>query len=136
MIGIQKEHVDLVAKVLDLRLQRQNLVMANITNAHTPKYKARRLEFEDRLQSALAQDVQGKVTRTDKRHMPAVFDAEGFKGTGVKDLNPRVIHGEDSVNMDKEVTILAKNTMLYNALTEIISKSFSGIKKVIQEGSR
>ncbi|MBN2140600.1 MAG: flagellar basal body rod protein FlgB [Desulfovibrionaceae bacterium] len=136
MRGIQEEHVDLVAKVLDLRLQRQNLVMANITNANTPKYKARRLEFEDRLQSALAQDVRGKVTRTDKNHLPAVFEAEGFKGQGVKDLNPRVVHGEDSVNMEKEVTVLAKNTMLYNALTEVISKSFSGLKKVIQEGNR
>jgi flagellar basal-body rod protein FlgB len=129
-------HVELQEKVLDLRLQRQNLVMSNIANVNTPQYKAKRLEFEKDLQSALALDVSGKVTRTNDAHMPAAFDESTFQGTGIKEFKPRYIHGEDSVDLDKEMTVMAKNAMLYNALTEIITKNFTGMQKIISEGGK
>ncbi|MCM0753777.1 flagellar basal body rod protein FlgB [Desulfovibrio aminophilus] len=129
-------HIELQEKVLDLRLQRQNLVMSNVANVNTPQYKAKRLEFEQDLQTALALDMKGKVTRTNDAHMPATFDESSFKGTGGKEFKPRYVHGEDSVDLDKEMTVMAKNAMLYNALTEVISKNFTGMQKIISEGGK
>lgn len=136
MKGLFSSHIDLTAKVLDLRLERQNLVAGNIANVDTPGYRARRLEFEESLQSALALDQRGKVTRTNKMHMPSTFSADGFSGRGIKEFEPRQIFGEDRVDMDKEMAEMGKNAMLYNALTEIITKNFSGLQRVIQEGSK
>ncbi|WP_319468486.1 flagellar basal body rod protein FlgB [uncultured Pseudodesulfovibrio sp.] len=136
MRGLFGSHINLTAKVLDMRLERQNIVMGNIVNVNTPEYKAQRLEFEQRLQSALNQDARGKMTRTQKGHMPAVFDPEGFQGRGVEKFEARHVYGEDSVDLDKEMTIMTKNGMMYNALTSVIKKNFQGMQKVIMEGGK
>jgi len=136
MRGLFESHINLTAKVMDLQLERQNLVTGNIANVNTPQYRTRRLEFEERLQSALNQDARGKMTRTQADHMPAVFDPDGFQGTGIKDFKAREIYGKDQVDMDEEMTIMAKNTMQYNALTSVIKKNFMGLQKAIQQGSK
>ncbi|MEF2145377.1 MAG: flagellar basal body rod protein FlgB [Desulfovibrionaceae bacterium] len=136
MRGLFEPHLDLTAKVLDLRLERQNLVAGNLANVDTPGYRARRLEFEERLQSALALDQRGKVTRTDDQHMPTAFKVDGFRGQGIKEFEPRQVFGEDRVDMDKEMALMGKNAMLYNALTEVITKNFHGMQQIIQEGGK
>lgn len=136
MKGLFEDHINVTAKVLDLRLERQNLVMGNIANANTPEYKPRKIEFEDKLQSALALNMKGKMTKTSSMHMPAEFDPNGFKGEGLKEFRPRYVYGEDSVNLEKEVTTMAKNNLMYNALTSVIKKDFAGVQKIIQEGAR
>ncbi|WP_022662483.1 flagellar basal body rod protein FlgB [Paucidesulfovibrio longus] len=136
MKGLFETHIDLTAKVLDLRLERQNLVAGNLANVDTPGYRARRIEFENELQSALALDQRGKVTRTNSKHMPSAFTVDGFEGKGIKEFEPRQIFGEDRVDLDKEMAVMGKNAMLYNALTEVITKNFSGLQRVIQEGAK
>lgn len=129
-------HINVTAKVLDLRLERQNLVMGNIANANTPEYKPRKLEFEDQLQTALALNMKGKLTKTNKQHMPATFDPNGFQGDQLKEFKPRYVYGEDSVDMEKEVAAMAKNNLMYNALTSVIKKNFTGLEKIISEGAK
>lgn len=131
-----EQNIHLVGKVMDLRLQRQNVVMANVANVNTPKYKARKLAFEEDLQSALQLDAKGRMTRTSKMHMPAEFDVNGVQGKGIADFKPRTVYGEDVVDLDKEMTAMAKNSMMYNALTDIIAKNFTGLQTVIQEGGK
>ncbi|MBG0791386.1 MAG: flagellar basal body rod protein FlgB [Desulfovibrionaceae bacterium] len=129
-------HIQLTGKVMDLRLQRQNIVSGNIANVNTPGYKARRLEFEEKLQSALNQNDLGKMTRTTEAHMPAKFTPDGFKGDGITEFKAREVIGKDSVDLDREMTENAKNTMMYNALAMIIKKNFQGMEKAIQEGGK
>lgn len=134
MKGLFGSHINLTAKVMDIRLERQNLVMGNIANVNTPHYKARRLEFEEKLQSALNQNAHGKMTRTSESHMPAAFESGSFKGDSIQEFKPRHIYGQDAVDLDKEMTVSTKNGMMYNALAQVIQKNFSGMQKVIQEG--
>lgn len=131
-----EKHINLTGKVMSLQIERQNIVTGNIANINTPGYRARRLEFENTLQSALNQDARGKMTRTENDHLPAVFNTEGFQGDLVKNFKAREIYGMDSVDLDKEMTIMAKNAMLYNALAMVIKKNFSGMQKVIMDGSK
>ena len=136
MRGLFASHINLTAKVMDMRLERQNTVMSNIVNVNTPEYKTRRIEFEDRLQKALDLDARGRMTRTNKEHMPVVFNPEGFQGEGVEALKARSVYGEDSVDLDKEMAIMTKNGLVYNALASVIKKNFDGVKQAIQEGSK
>lgn len=136
MKGLFEQHFGVVEKVMDLRLQRQNVVMSNIANVNTPRYKARKLEFEEDLQKAMQLDQKGKMTRTDAKHLPTEFDVNGFQGKGLADWKPRYVYGEDTVDLDKEMANMAKNSMMYNALTDIISKNFNGLQTVIQEGGK
>ena len=130
------DNIALLGKVMDLRLDRQNVVMTNLANQDVPSFKARRLEFEKELQSALDLDEHGKMTRTSGSHLPSAFSAAGFQGNLEMGWKPRVVAGLDSVDMDKEMSIMAKNTLMYNALTDITKRSFEGLQRVITEGGK
>ena len=136
MKGLFEPDYALTAKVLDMRLMRQNVVMSNLANIDTPNYKARRLDFEDNLQRALNLDAKGKMSRTNPEHVPSVFNANSFGPSMEKELPYRIIHGEDNVDMDKEMAAMAKNTLMYNALTTVLKHNFTNLQTVIQEGSK
>ena len=130
------ENLGLLGKVMDLHLERQNLVMSNLANQDVPAYKARSLDFEKELQSALNTGDQGKMTRTSGGHLPTVFNAAGFEGNLEMGWKPRVVQGLDSVNMEKEMSVMAKNTLMYNALADLTKKDFEGLQKVIIDGGK
>ncbi len=136
MKGLFSSHIHLVGKVLDMQLQRQNVINSNLANVNTPKYKPRELEFEEELQKALGLDLKGNVARTSEGHMPSTFSANNFHPEFFKKFTPREVHGEDRVNLDKEMGKLAKNQLHYMALTQVIQKNFEGIKTIIQEGKQ
>ena len=134
MKGLISNTIELTSKVLDLRMERQNLVMSNIANVNTPNYKPKELQFEKQLQQALNLDHHGKMARTADNHLPNTFHPQTFQGQVEQPFEPRYVYGEDTVDMDKEVTTMNKNAMMYNALTQVISKKFKGMNKVIQAG--
>ncbi len=136
MKSIFSDNIALVGKVMDLRLERQNVVMSNLANMDVPAFKARRLEFEQELQAALNTGAKGKMTRTGGGHLPAVFSAGGFEGSMEMGWKPRVVSGLDSVDMDKEMSIMAKNTLMYNALADIAKKDFEGLQRIITDGGK
>ena len=102
MKSLFETHLNLVGRVMDMQLQRQNVVMSNVANVKTPGYKPLKLEFEKQLQEAINSDARGKLSRTNEGHMPAAFDPETFGPEWEKAFKPRVVHGEDRVNLDKE----------------------------------
>ena len=136
MKSLIEPHVNLVGKVMNMQLQRQNVVMSNLANVKTPGYKPRVLEFEDELQSALNLDAKGKISRTHENHIPSAFDPTSFNATWDSELKPRVVHGEDRVNLDKEMTVMAKTSLQYSTMATIMKSSFDGIKQIITEGGK
>jgi flagellar basal-body rod protein FlgB len=136
MKTIFPEDLPLLGKAMDLHMERQNVVMSNLANIDVPAFKARRLDFEKELQAALSLDEQGNMTRTQSGHMPTAFSAEGFQGDLTMGWKPRVVAGLDSVNMETEMNAMAKNTLMYNALTDLTKKDFEGIQRAITEGGK
>ncbi|MFV0422583.1 flagellar basal body rod protein FlgB [Oleidesulfovibrio sp.] len=129
-------HIEVTAKVMDMQLKRQNVIMSNMANVRTPGYKARELDFEKDLQAALALDSKGNIARTDEKHIPAAFDPHTFGPEWTKAFRPRVVHGEDQVDLDKEMSKMSKNTLQYNTLSTVMQSSFQGMKNIIQEGQK
>ena len=136
MKSLYSSQINLVGKVMGMQLQRQNVINSNMANVNTPKYKPRELEFENELQKALGFDMQGNMSRTNEMHIPTAFDPNGFQAEWFHQFKPREIHGEDRVNIDKEMVKLAKNQLHYTALTQVIQKNFEGIKTIIMEGKQ
>ncbi|WP_243311065.1 flagellar basal body rod protein FlgB [Fundidesulfovibrio agrisoli] len=137
MSDLYGANTPLIAKVMDLRLERQNLVVSNLANINIPGYKARTLEFENQLQQAIgSQEMRDNLSRTSGKHVPGTFDVEAYKGESLKEFKPRTIYGADAVDMDKEMTTMAKNSLMYNALTTVMKSNFDGIQKVIMDGGR
>jgi flagellar basal-body rod protein FlgB len=130
------EHIHLVSQVMDLQAKRQNVVAGNLANIDNPHYKARRFHFEEDLQRALELDASGQMNRTDKKHLPETFDARSAAGRLGKELEIRVVEGEDSVDLDQEMAIQAKNAMRYKILAKVLQKGFSGLSDTISKAGR
>ena len=130
------EHIHLVSRVMDLQAKRQNVVAGNLANIENPHYKARRFRFEESLQQALELDAAGPMSKTDQEHLPASFDAQSTAGRLEKELEIRVVEGEDSVDLDKEMAIQSKNAMRYKVLAKVLQKSFSGLSDTIAKAGR
>ena len=136
MKSLFEPHVNLVGKVMDLQLERQNVVASNIANIKTRGYKPRKLEFEDELQSALGLNDMMRVRRTNDKHLPNTFDPSTFTGEASEAFKPRIVHGEDRVDIDKEMALMAKTTLHYTTLATIMKSNFDGLRTVIQEGGK
>ncbi|MBR4741880.1 MAG: flagellar basal body rod protein FlgB [Desulfovibrio sp.] len=134
MKGLFNSQISLVGRVLDMQLQRQNVITGNVANIETPNYKPREIEFEKELQAAMGMDNRGRMSRTNTGHMPSYFNPETFGPEWYKQFKPRQIHGEDRVNLDKEMAKLAKCNLHYSALTQIMTKQFEGINNIIMDG--
>lgn len=136
MKSLFDSNVALTGRVLDLRSERQNVVMSNLANIKTPGYKTLELKWEDELQAALGRDAKGKLSSTNEQHMPSVFNAKTFSGDATHTFQPHTVKGMDSVDLDKEMAKMSKNTLMYNALVTVVKSNFEGLKTVIQEGSK
>lgn len=134
MKSIFSSELGYVAKAMDLRLIRQNVVAGNLANVENPSYKARRFNFEQALQRSLQADEHSGLTLTSEKHLPAPGSLDSVSGELGKENEVRVVQGEDSVDLDKEMAIQAKNTMLYNVLAAVLQKDFSMIGEVISRG--
>ncbi|MEZ4750103.1 MAG: flagellar basal body rod protein FlgB [Bdellovibrionota bacterium] len=123
--------INTLSTALDLYMVRHNVITDNIANAETPGFKARRVEFEQELQNSIEKEKQG------------VADAEGgierslssIKPILYEDPNSEVGQDRNSVDMDREMAMLKKNEVKYNAATQSVIKKFSLLKFAISEGS-
>ncbi len=129
-------NIELVSSVMDMQLQRQNVIMSNIANVNTPNYQPRELYFEEELQKALNLDALGNVAKTQDGHIPSTFNIHTFSAEFDKEFTPRTIPGEDRVNLDEEMVKISKNNLQYSTLSQIMTSSFTGLKNIISEGSK
>jgi flagellar basal-body rod protein FlgB len=120
---------------VNLREIRHNITLSNIANAETPGYKAKKVDFEDALSRAV--QLQGVVeSRSD--------DPDHFvlKNTRIENVaasiydNPEGNTSNDanSVDLEKEMSTLAKNSIMYKAAVQLINKKLANLKYSIREG--
>jgi flagellar basal-body rod protein FlgB len=109
-------------KALDGAALRMEALADNIANAETPGYSQRRVSFEDSLQAAInaenqarPQGAQGAVERA----TPAVW------------REPVADAGRVTVNLETEMTELARTSAHYDALARTVAKRFRMLRTAI-----
>lgn len=124
--------VDVLQKSLDYASTRNNVIASNIANVDTPNYKAKDVQFKDMLANELSKTTEAK--RTDPRHLP--FDSDSSTGYRVfKKTGTSYNHNGNNVDIDKEMTELAKNQIYYQGLTDRINGKFKSLQTVLRGGS-
>jgi flagellar basal-body rod protein FlgB len=138
MVGLFDQTINLMQKVMDLRLENQQTIASNVANADTPGYTPSHLEFEQQLQQALTEEQAQPAAETSTN--PAFFPIAGEGGIAavqpkvVKEAGQSQIGDGNGVAVDQEMVDLAKNEILYEAATKVLSKKFGLLKYVVQEG--
>jgi flagellar basal-body rod protein FlgB len=129
---IEDKTMQALAASINFRQMRQELITSNIANAETPGYKAKRIGFEEALARALDVDGNEALDVNDERH----FDvgSGGFNNLQpevYEDPNGVVSEDGNTVDRDKEMSLMAKNKILYDASVQLLNKKLGLMKYAI-----
>lgn len=130
---LSDQTVKALASSLNFRMMRQELISSNVANAETPGYKAKRLNFEEALSRALDIDKQQSLNVSDQKHY-------NVGGGGFDNLEPSIeedpsgVVSDDgnTVDRDKEMSLMAENKILYDASVQLLNKKLGLMKYAIQ----
>jgi flagellar basal-body rod protein FlgB len=129
---IEDKTMQALAASINFRQMRQELITSNIANAETPGYKAKRIGFEEALSRALDVDGHQALNTEDGRH----FDvgSGGFNNLQpevFEDPNGVVSEDGNTVDRDAEMSLMAKNKILYDASVQLLNKKLGLLKYAI-----
>jgi flagellar basal-body rod protein FlgB len=124
--------VKALAASLNMRELRQKIIAANVANADTPDYKAKKLDFEDALKRAIDLDKDNSLATEDTRH----FDVGGGGFNNLKpeiynDPNGVVSEDGNTVDRDDELAQMAQNKILYDASIQLLNKKLGMMRYTI-----
>ncbi len=127
--------ISLLEKTLDLRSMRHNLIISNVANMDTPNYKAFDIIIKEELEKAMGAEKAIKLENTRSGHLPGRETCSGsVKSRAVGSQQITLRNDGNSVDIDREMAKLSENNLMYNALAQVISRKFEGLKNVIQGG--
>ena len=115
----------MMEKALDAAALRQQVISNNIANVNTAGYHRQTVAFEEKLNELCQQASEDDP------------NSGGFPSSAqVASLEPDVETKSGRVDISQESTNLAKNQILYNALTAKISGYLGALKYVIDNSGR
>lgn len=116
--------IDLLSGMLDYRAARHKVIVSNIANLDTPGVKPQDVTFAASLAEAASSCPAAALTMTNKKHLTS--------GAG-REVNFPIHQTGDKVEIDREMTNLAENNLMYNLTVELISRKFKGIDTALKE---
>jgi len=118
---------------INISQKRHTLIASNISNVDTPGYKAKDADFRSALTRALKSGHGVDLARTNPNHI----DLERDAASGLEVVEKKgEWNGYNWVNIDQEMTKLAKNNLIYRASVETLLRKIALLKEVIREGGR
>ncbi|MEX2462198.1 MAG: flagellar basal body rod protein FlgB [Paenibacillaceae bacterium] len=134
MFSINKPSFQLLEKSLDAATMRQRTITNNIANVDTPYFKRSEVSFESLLQKQMGSLPALEGYRTDTRHFAF--------GSSSQQISPQISVDEASimnnnlnnVDMDTEMSQLAKNQLTYNTEIQQVNHEFKMLRSAISGG--
>jgi flagellar basal-body rod protein FlgB len=128
-------NIDLMGKLLDVKLKRHELLSNNLANVDTPGYKRYDISFEGVLRESLEKPNLPLILTNDK-HIKIRKQ--------IKDIEPKIYRQQDhsfrnddnNVDVDKEMVEMVKNTFSYNIVSDQVQKNFKILQTAISEGRK
>ncbi|WP_058485148.1 flagellar basal body rod protein FlgB [Defluviitalea phaphyphila] len=114
-------NVNILEKALDASWLRNEAIASNIANADTPGYKRKDVEFEKYLNEAIKFNKSIHEIDTDKINPKIITEYSNLKNR----------MDENNVDIDVEMTEMAKNSIKYNTLISQVSNQFKRISIVL-----
>jgi flagellar basal-body rod protein FlgB len=116
--------MDVLKRAIDYSSANQQVISGNMANVDTPGYRQMSLKFDEELLLAESRS-NTSLKRTDSRHIsgsaePSVagFTVETKETAGI--------------DMDSEMAKMAKNNLLYEANTRLLTKKLLALKAAIK----
>ena len=118
---------------LDVRSSVHEVIASNMANEETPGFKAQYLPFKETLAATLKGEFPLAPARSHPDHLPLIFHQDRiFQHT--KEMNSGSGPDGNTVSLEKEMTGMSQNTMLYMAVSQLLAGRFDGWRAAINEG--
>lgn len=119
----------------DMRHLKHDIISSNIANAETPGYHAKKLDFEEALARALDIDNLRSMNTSHGDHFFVGGKGGGQARPDIYD-NPEGLTQNDgnTVDLEKEMSALAENTIMHKAALQLINKKMAALKYAASEG--
>ncbi|CUU23658.1 flagellar basal body rod protein FlgB [Duffyella gerundensis] len=122
-------------EAINLRAQRQEILASNIANADTPGYQARDIDFASELSRVMkngrAEGSSMSLAVTSARHIPAEVNQAASLDLQYRIPDQPALDG-NTVDMDRERTQFADNSLKYQTDLTLISSQIKGMMSVLQ----
>ncbi|MDD3148140.1 MAG: flagellar basal body rod protein FlgB [Candidatus Riflebacteria bacterium] len=128
---------NLLSKGLDVSSKRHAVISNNIANVNTPLFKRQIVTFEDQMAKVFDGKIDIVGRREDDRHIP--IGENNYMNVGpvtIKDRIHVMRNDKNNVDIDVEMSDLAKNTMTYQIHSTRLAAMFAGLNDVISRGGR
>ncbi|MEA2030418.1 MAG: flagellar basal body rod protein FlgB [candidate division Zixibacteria bacterium] len=113
---------------MDLSAYRHKLISGNVANVSTPGYQAKDIDFKEEFSRMTGDTNQLAGCVTNPNHIPL-----GQNQQSEPDVNvAKISEGElNAVNIDNEISNLARNELEFTIAARILQRKFQGLKKAI-----
>ena len=119
-------------KALNASWMKNETITNNIANVNTPGYKRQDVRFEDIL-TEVSDLPMAETGSGNKKFFPISGNSmmKSMDPQVITDNNTRTRKDGSNVDADVEMAEMAKNTIKYNGLIQILSNEYSKIKSAI-----
>ena len=120
-------------RAIGIAQQRHTVISSNISNLDTPNYKPKDVDFKTALAQALESGHEINLVRTNPGHIDMGMNS-------AHRVEPFVEKGEwngfNWIDIDKEMTKLIENNLMYRVASETLLRKIAILKEVIRGGGR
>ncbi|MCR4400739.1 MAG: flagellar basal body rod protein FlgB [Syntrophomonadaceae bacterium] len=124
--------VDLMERALDGASLRQKVIAHNLANVETPGFKALQVSFEEQLRRARG-TVGGQLRTSHARHLQ-IGGTASAPPVITEQAGASMRNDGNSVDIDREMALLAKNQVYYDAMVSGVNQEFRLLRLAITGG--
>ncbi|NIK68822.1 flagellar basal body rod protein FlgB [Paenibacillus sp. BK033] len=112
---------------------RQGVIANNIANVDTPNFKRSEVLFEELLSQEMGGQAGLQGKRTNERHIPigrtsGIVPSAQIQTDNLSEMN----NNQNNVDIDREMSLLAKNQLSYNFYIQQINHDVKMMKTAIE----
>ncbi|MBP1961117.1 flagellar basal body rod protein FlgB [Paenibacillus aceris] len=129
---LDKPSWNLMERSLDASTLRQKVVANNVANVDTPYFKRSDVLFEDLLQGEMNSSTPSiEGYRTNPKHF-FIGKSTTLPNSEIKtDESTAINNNMNNVDMDYEMSLMAKNQLKYNTMIQQMNSEFKKMRTVL-----
>jgi flagellar basal-body rod protein FlgB len=121
--------IKLLENLIDFCSLKNKVISKNIANVGTQNYKREDVQFK-----SFMVELNSAVKLTNEKHIEAAQQDNPFYELS-RDKEKEMLSGINNVDIDKEMSQLAENTLLFKFASRKIGDYYRGLQNVIKGGS-
>jgi len=125
------ETLQILKRSLDAYALRQKVIAENISQAETPGYRSRTVEFETLLDDAMGTSGGLPMKRSQEGHMPTPESSQPPPRV-TQESDRALDNGVNDVNLDMEMAALAETTLSHKMAARILSMRSQLLRSAIR----